>query len=242
MLRGVLEEKNNRIVEVLISSVKPIELLIGKIVGIALVGLTQFLMWIVLTVVILTGIQIATPNLIDKQAQIENAIEMSGDVQLSDLEETFDAESIFNEISNYFPISFTELILCFLFYFLTGYLIYSALFAAVGSASDNETDSNQLTMPLTMPLLLTIILIMPIADNPNGQLAFWMSIIPLTSPVAMLTRLPSGVPLWELLLSMVMMLLFFVFAVWFAAKVYRTGILMYGKKVTWKEIWRWLKY
>lgn len=242
VLRGVLEEKNNRIVEVLISSVKPIELLIGKIVGIALVGLTQFLMWIVLTVVILTGIQIATPNLIDKQAQIENAIEMSGDVQLSDLEETFDAESIFNEISNYFPISFTELILCFLFFFLTGYLIYSALFAAVGSASDNETDSNQLTMPLTMPLLLTIILIMPIADNPNGQLAFWMSIIPLTSPVAMLTRLPSGVPLWELLLSMVMMLLFFVFAVWFAAKVYRTGILMYGKKVTWKEIWRWLKY
>ena len=114
--------------------------------------------------------------------------------------DTMDA-GIFAEISNYFPISFTEMILCFLFYFLTGYLMYSALFAAVGSAADNETDSAQLTMPITMPLLLTIVLVMPIADNPNGQLAFWLSIIPLSSPVAMLTRLPSGVPLWELLLS-----------------------------------------
>ena len=156
--------------------------------------------------------------------------------------DTIDANGIFAEISNYFPISFTEMILCFLFFFLTGYLVYSALFAAVGSAADNETDSNQLTMPITMPLLLTIAMVMPIADNPNGQLAFWLSMIPLTSPVAMLTRLPSGVPLWELLLSMVLMVLFFMFVVWFAAKVYRTGILMYGKKVSWKEIWKWVRY
>lgn len=243
VLRGVLEEKNNRIVEVLISSVKPVELLLGKIIGIAMVGLTQFLIWIVFTVVILVGVQFVMP---DKFGDLENmntemVVEEVNDSQLAAVS-TMDKESIFAEINNYFPISFSEMILCFLFFFLTGYLVYSALFAAVGSAADNETDSNQLTMPITMPLLLTIVMIMPIADNPNGKLAFWLSIIPLTSPVAMLTRLPSGVPLWELLLSMVLMLLFFVLVVWFAAKVYRTGILMYGKKVSWKEIWKWVRY
>jgi len=251
VLRGVLEEKNNRIVEVLISSVKPIELLLGKIIGIALVGLTQFLIWIVFTLVILTGVQIAMPEKfmelsgVDKEQLMETVrdsqvVEAVNNSQM--VAGDIDAGGIFAEISNYFPISFTEMILCFLFFFLTGYLMYSALFAAVGSAADNETDSTQLTMPITMPLLLTIVLVMPIADNPNGPLAFWLSIIPLTSPVAMLTRLPSGVPLWEVLLSMVLMLLFFVFVVWFAAKVYRTGILMYGKKVSWKEIWKWVRH
>ncbi len=252
VLRGVLEEKNNRIVEVLISSVKPIELLLGKIIGIALVGLTQFLIWIVFTLVILVGVQFAMPDKFMEMSGVnkEQVMESVKDSQLVEAVnnskmaagDTINADGIFAEISNYFPISFTELILCFLFFFLTGYLVYSALFAAVGSAADNETDSNQLTMPITMPLLLTIAMVMPIADNPNGQLAFWLSIIPFTSPVAMLTRLPSGVPLWELLLSMVLMLLFFIFVVWFAAKVYRTGILMYGKKVSWKEIWKWVRY
>lgn len=244
VLRGVLEEKNNRIVEVLISSVKPIELLLGKIIGIALVGLTQFLIWIVFTVVILIGVQIAMPEKFMDMSGVDTEMVMQdlNNSQLASTAGNIDTDTIFSEISNYFPISFSELILCFLFFFLTGYLVYSALFAAVGSAADNETDTNQLTMPITMPLLLTIVLVMPIADNPNGKLAFWLSIIPLTSPVAMLTRLPSGVPLWELLLSMVLMLLFFVFVVWFAAKVYRTGILMYGKKLSYKEIFKWLKY
>ncbi|MCQ2271531.1 MAG: ABC transporter permease [Bacteroidales bacterium] len=242
VLRGVWEEKNNRIVEVLISSVKPIELLMGKIIGLALVGLTQFLMWVAFTFIILCGIQMAVPNLLnDSDTSSQMVAEMMNESQMA-AEDTFDASTIFSDISNYFPISFSQLILCFLFFFLTGYLIYAALFAAVGSAADNETDSNQLTLPITMPLILTIVLIMPIANNPNGQLAFWLSMIPFTSPVAMLTRLPSGVPLWELLLSMTLMLVFFVLTVWFAAKVYRTGILMYGKKVTWKEIWKWLKY
>lgn len=243
VLRGVLEEKNNRIVEVLISSVKPIELLLGKIIGIALVGLTQFLIWIVFTLVILVCVQFAMPDKFMEMSGVdtEQVMETVNNSQLV-AGDTINAENIFAEIGNYFPISFTELILCFLFFFLTGYLVYSALFAAVGSAADNETDSNQLTLPITMPLLLTIVMVMPIADNPNGQLAFWLSIIPLTSPVAMLTRLPSGVPLWELLLSMVLMVLFFIFVVWFAAKVYRTGILMYGKKVNWKEIWKWVRY
>ncbi len=251
VLRGVLEEKNNRIVEVLISSVKPIELLLGKIIGIALVGLTQFLIWIVFTLVILMGVQFAMPDKFMEMSGVNKELVMES-VKDSQMVEAVNnsqlatgamgEESIFAEISNYFPISFTEMILCFLFFFLTGYLVYSALFAAVGSAADNETDSNQLTMPITMPLLLTIAMVMPIADNPNGQLAFWLSMIPLTSPVAMLTRLPSGVPLWELLLSMVLMVLFFMFVVWFAAKVYRTGILMYGKKVSWKEIWKWVRY
>lgn len=240
VLRGVMEEKNNRIVEVLISSVKPMELLMGKIVGLALVGLTQFLMWIAFTFIILIGVQFAVPDLLQETANTE--LQSSATESLAAAGDNIDAATIFAEISNYFPISFSELILCFLFFFLTGYLIYAALFAAIGSAADNDVDSNQLTLPLTMPLLLTIILIMPIADNPNGQLAFWFSMIPLTSPVAMLTRLPSGVPLWELLLSMTLMLLFFVLVVWFASKVYRTGILMYGKKVTYKEIWKWLKY
>ncbi len=251
VLRGVLEEKNNRIVEVLISSVKPIELLLGKIIGIALVGLTQFLIWIVFTLVILVGVQFAMPDKFMEMSGVdtEQVMETVKDSQMVEAvnnsklaTEALGEENIFAEISNYFPISFTEMILCFLFFFLTGYLVYSALFAAVGSAADNETDSNQLTMPITMPLLLTIVMVMPIADNPNGKLAFWLSMIPLTSPVAMLTRLPSGVPLWELLLSMVLMVLFFIFVVWFAAKVYRTGILMYGKKVSWKEIWKWVRY
>lgn len=243
VLRGVLEEKNSRIVEVLISSVKPIELLLGKIIGIALVGLTQFLIWIVFTMVILVGVQFAAPDMFNSfnSADTEQVMESVNNSQAI-AGDTVNADNIFEVINNYFPISFTEMILCFLFFFLTGYLMYSALFAAVGSAADNETDTNQLTMPITMPLLLTIVLIMPIADNPNGQMAFWLSMIPLTSPVAMLTRLPSGVPIWELLLSMVLMLLFFAFVVWFAAKVYRTGILMYGKKVSWREIWKWVRY
>jgi ABC-2 type transport system permease protein len=149
--------------------------------------------------------------------------------------------NIFQQINNYFPISFTEIILCFLFFFVVGYLIYATLYAATGSVVDNESDSQQYTMPVTIPLLLAIILIPTISTNPNGQLAFWFSMIPLTSPIVMMVRLPAGVPLWQLLTSMGLALLFLVFCVWFAAKVYRMGILMYGKKSSWKEIFKWLK-
>ena len=244
VLRGVLEEKSNRIVEVLISSVKPMQLLIGKIVGIALVGLTQFAIWILLTFAILGGIQLVAPNLFQQEAATELA---AGNTAVGDLTaagaevEMQNSVNIFQKINDYFPVSFTEIILCFLFFFIVGYLIYATLYAATGSVVDNESDSQQYTMPVTIPLILSIILIPSISTNPNGQLAFWFSMIPLTSPISMMVRLPAGVPLWQLLTSMALALLFLVFCVWFAAKVYRMGILMYGKKSSWKEIFKSLR-
>jgi len=233
VLRGVLEEKTSRIVEVIISSVKPMQLLIGKIVGIALVGLTQFAIWILLTFALLGGIQLVAPNLFQQEAATELAAEAQVGMQ--------DNINIFQKINDYFPVSFTEIILCFIFFFIVGYLIYATLYAATGSVVDNESDSQQYTMPVTIPLMLSIILIPSISTNPNGQLAFWFSMIPLTSPITMMVRLPSGVPLWQLLTSMGLALLFLVFCVWFAAKVYRMGILMYGKKIRWNEIFKWLR-
>ncbi|MBR4136571.1 MAG: ABC transporter permease [Bacteroidales bacterium] len=237
VLRGVLEEKTNRIVEVLVSSVKPIQLLTGKIVGIALVGITQFLIWVVLTSGILFGIQLAAPSLFESETSTEMATEM---VSNSDLAGLADG-NIFQVINNYFPVSFTELILSFFFFFVVGYLIYATLYAATGSVVDNESDSQQYTMPVTLPLLLAIITVPSISTNPHGQLAIWLSMIPLTSPISMMVRLPSGVPLWQLLTSMGICLLFLAFCIWFAAKIYRVGILMYGKKNGWKEIFRWLR-
>lgn len=233
VLRGVLEEKTNRIVEVLISSVKPIQLLIGKIVGIALVGITQFAIWLILTFAILGGIQLVAPNLFQQEAATELAAGAQPEMQ--------DSINIFQQINDYFPVSFTEIILCFFFFFIVGYLIYATLYAATGSVVDNESDSQQYTMPVTIPLMLAIILIPTISTNPNGQLALWFSMIPLTSPIIMMVRLPVGVPLWQLLTSMGLALLFLVFCIWFAAKVYRMGILMYGKKSSWKEIFKWLR-
>lgn len=235
VLRGVLEEKSNRIVEVLISSVKPIQLLTGKIVGIALVGITQFLIWVVLTVGIVSAVGLAAPDLLSGSEATEVVAEgasATGQVQ---------GLSIFQQINNYFPISFTEIILCFFFFFVVGYLIYATLYAATGSVVDSESDSQQYTMPVTIPLILSIILIPSISTNPNGQLAFWFSMIPLTSPIIMMVRLPAGVPIWQLLTSMGVAVLFLLFCIWAAAKIYRVGILMYGKKNSWREIFRWLK-
>ncbi|MBO4481590.1 MAG: ABC transporter permease [Bacteroidales bacterium] len=244
VLRGVLEEKTNRIVEVLISSVKPFQLLMGKIVGVALVGLTQFVLWVMLTFVIVGGVQLAAPDFFGSSSP---SIEATAPVNASQMQEmtgvpTVAEPSLFQQLFDFYPFSFMQLIICFLFYFLFGYLMYASLFAAVGSAVDNETDSNQFTLPITIPLLLTIMLIVPIAESPNGSLSWWLSMIPLTSPVAMLIRLPSGVPLTDLLLSMALLVAFFVFSVWFAAKVYRVGILMYGKKITYRDMFKWLKY
>lgn len=235
VLRGVLEEKSNRIVEVLISSVKPIQLLTGKIVGIALVGITQFLIWVVLTVGIVSAVGLAAPDLLSGSEATEIVAEgASATDQVQGL-------SIFQQINNYFPISFTEIILCFFFFFVVGYLIYATLYAATGSVVDSESDSQQYTMPVTIPLILSIILIPSISTNPNGQLAFWFSMIPLTSPIIMMVRLPAGVPIWQLLTSMGVAVLFLLFCIWAAAKIYRVGILMYGKKNSWREIFRWLK-
>lgn len=237
VLRSVLEEKTSRIVEVLISSVKPMQLMVGKIVGVALVGFTQFFLWVLLTVTILFGTQIANPDFFSNQELLPVETAQTSVNQELSLQTT----NIFNDISNFYTFSFTTLILAFIFFFVIGYLTYSALFAAVGSAADNETDSQQLILPVTIPLLLTIVLVMPIAAAPHGQLAWWFSMIPLTSPIAMLVRIPSGVPMSELLLSMGISLLFLIFVVWVAARIYRNCILMYGKKLSYRDLFRWIR-
>ena len=240
VLRGVLEEKSNRIVEVLISSVKPTQLLIGKIVGIALVGLTQLAIWIMLSTAILFGVQLAAPNLFSSES-VEMVAATNGDMLPENADLTTAPDNIFEMIQNYFTVSFGTIILSFIFFFIVGYLIYSTLYAATGSVVDSESDSQQYTMPITIPLILAIVFVPNIATNPDGTLAFWLSMIPLTSPIAMMVRLPSGVPAWELILSMGLALAFLVFCVWFAAKVYRVGIMTYGKKPSWGTIFKWLR-
>lgn len=240
VLRGVLEEKSNRIVEVLLSSVKPTQLLVGKIVGIAMVGLTQLVIWAVLSGGILLGIQLAAPDLF-RPDTMETIAETPG-VNLPNTASIDVApDNIFTMIQNYFAVSFGVIIVSFVFFFIVGYLIYSTLYAATGSVVDNESDSQQYTMPITIPLILAIVFVPSIATNPDGTLAFWLSMIPLTSPIAMMVRLPSGVHAWELLLSMGLALAFLIFCIWFAAKIYRIGIMTYGKKPSWKTIFRWLR-
>ena len=239
VLRGVLEEKLNRVVEVLVSTVKPTQLLVGKIVGIALVGLTQLFVWIVLSVAIIAGIQFLAPGLMNQDAAVQDVAATAQMVSENATPE--EAFNLFQMIQNYFSVSFGTIIVCFLFFFVVGYLIYSTLYAATGSVVDNESDSQQYTLPITLPLLLSIILVPTISSDPSGSLAFWFSMIPLTSPIAMMVRLPSGVPAWELLLSMGLAVAFLVLSIYVSAKIYRIGILTYGKKPSWKTIFKWLK-
>ena len=227
VMRGVIEEKTNRIVEIIISSVKPFELMMGKILGVALVGLTQFFLWILLTIAIST---IAEFMFID-------TTELAKDVN------SIDQSVILSEFSKLTGgIDLVKIFISFIFFFLFGYLMYSSLFAAVGSAVDAEADTQQFVLPITIPLILAFILIQPVMDNPDGILAFWLSIIPLTSPVIMMVRLPFGVENWQLVLSMVLLVCGFILTTSLAAKIYRTGILMYGKKISYKELWKWLSY
>jgi ABC-2 type transport system permease protein len=227
VMRGVIEEKANRIVEIIISSLKPFQLMMGKILGVAAVGLTQFILWIILTIIIST---IAELTFLDTSSMTN---EISANEQ----------SVILAQLANITGgINLTQILLSFIFYFLAGYLMYSSLFAAVGSAVDAEADTQQFILPITIPLILSFILIQPIMDSPDGTLAFWMSIIPFTSPVIMMVRLPFGVPGWELLLSMGVLVSTFVATTWLAGRIYRTGILMYGKKPSYKELWKWLRY
>lgn len=227
VMRGVIEEKTNRIVEIIISSVKPFQLMIGKILGVALVGLTQFILWIVLTIIISSIAEI----IFFDTTEITNNLD------------SVDQSVILNEFTRLTGgINLMLIFVSFLFYFLFGYLMYSALFAAVGSAVDAEADTQQFMLPITIPLIFSFILIQPVMDNPDGILAFWLSIIPLTSPIIMMARLPFGVESWQLLLSMILLILGFIFTTFIAGKIYRTGILMYGKKISYKELWKWLTY
>ncbi|MDG2138799.1 MAG: ABC transporter permease [Flavobacteriales bacterium] len=227
VMRGVIEEKTNRIVEIIISSVKPFQLMMGKIIGIALVGLTQFILWIILTLLISTFAELF---IISPQELTEATNTTNHSVLLSEL----------NRLTG--GINLLRIFVSFLFFFLFGYLMYSSLFAAVGSAVDAEADTQQFMLPITIPLILSFILIQPVMDNPDGALAFWLSIIPLTSPIIMMVRLPFGVESWELGLSMILLVIGFITTTYLAAKIYRTGILMYGKKINYKELWKWLSY
>ena len=241
VMRGVIEEKSNRIIEVIISSVKPFQLMAGKIVGVAMVGLTQFLMWVILTgAIIIIGSAVFMPGI--DASSIQQASSIS---QLPSMGQAMNQTqlSMMQDILGTFDMAYIMSILGgFIFFFLAGYLLYSALFAAVGSAVDNETETQQFMLPISLPLVLALYIGMAAAKNPEGTIAFWGSIIPFTSPIVMLVRIPFGVPLWELLLSMGLLVASFIFVTWVAAKIYRTGILMYGKKVSYKEIWKWLRY
>ena len=230
-LRGVIEEKSSRIVEVIISSVKPFQLMMGKIIGIGAVGLTQFLLWVLLTFIIYQGALTFYDVDISKSRQIElaqsTAESPNGDV---------DVPEIFDKLDT---INFPLILGTFLFYFITAYLFYGSLFAAVGSAVDNDSDAQQFQLPITLPLILSIILLAAILRDPHGNLAFWASIIPFTSPVVMMMRIPFDPPLWHILLSMFFMVCGFLFTTWFAGRIYRIGILMHGSKVNYKILAKW---
>lgn len=246
VMRGVIEEKSSRIVEVIISSVKPFELMMGKIIGIALVSITQFTLWIVLS---FTFITVSQQMLFQDKIENISAQQMQTTTALADADVAKDIQVKATDITN--PAHFINrvnwplMLGLFLFYFMGGYLLYSSLFAAVGAASDNETDTQQFMLPITLPLILAYFLSFTIIENPGSPAAFWGSIIPFTSPIIMMVRIAMGIEeaqYWELALSMALLVIGFIFTTWLAAKIYRTGILMYGKKVNYKEIWKWIRY
>jgi ABC-2 type transport system permease protein len=249
VMRGVIEEKTSRIVEVIVSSVKPIQLLIGKITGIGMVGITQFLLWLILTLGIVTVFQVSVMPVhvkttsTDKQDfTIHKNTLFPDDMQKAKAADNPDDESYNSLLSSLGNYNFVAIISLFFFFFLFGYLIYGALFAAIGSAVDSEADTQQFMLPITIPLILAFVMAPFIIDNPQGSVSFWFSVIPLTSPIIMMIRLPFGVPVFDLVLSMVLLVLGFLVTAWMAAKIYRTGILMYGKKISYRELWKWLKY
>lgn len=239
VMRGVIEEKTNRIIEVIISSVRPFQLMMGKIIGIALVGLTQFLLWVILT----GGIFLVFTAIFGSEAAMQGAAPasslMNQNVEMNPNATQQMIGQIFDMIHS---INFGVIIFSFVFYFLGGYLLYAALFAAIGSAVDSEADTQQFMLPVSLPLIAGIVVSNFVVNNPDGPIAFWLSMFPLTSPVLMMVRIPFGVPYYELAASMLLLVGGFIFTTWFAAKIYRTGILMYGKKVNYKELWKWMKY
>ena len=242
VMRGVMEEKTNRIVEVIISSVKPFQLLFGKIVGIGLVGLTQIAIWIVLGIAIATGVTAFIGHgSAETVAQAQNIMSSQGLDQMATA--TPAQKNVTLEIIQMISTLNIPLILFSLvFYFICGFMLYASFYGAIGSAVDNDEDAQQMMFPVMMPLILSIIILFAVAKNPEGPLAFWASMIPFTSPIIMVARIPFGVPAWQIILSMSILLGTIFGSIWMAGKIYRTGILMYGKKVNLKEIVKWLFY
>lgn len=242
VMRGVMEEKQNRIVEVIISSVKPFQLLFGKVVGIGLVGLTQIAIWIVLAIGIATGVStFAGAKAPEAAVQAQNIMGGSQMQQMaaSSPEAQNKVVEVIGMIGN---LNIALIIFALVFYFVCGFILYSSLLGAIGSAVDSDEDAQQMIFPVTFPLIFSIITLFAVAKNPEGPLAFWTSMFPLTSPVVMMARIPFGIPAWQVALSMVLLLATIFGTIWMAGKIYRTGILMYGKKVNLKEIVKWLFY
>ncbi len=231
VMRSVLEEKNNRVVEIIISSVKPFELMMGKILGVTLVALTQFLVWITMSVI---GALVLNTGFSSIQKNIPG-----GNEELAD---KLDVAQIATQISHsLLELNFPLIIFVFIVFFLLGYIFYSSIYAAIGSAVDNETETQQFTLFAILPLMLGMYGSFSLMNNPDGPLGFWLSIIPFTSPVAMIARIPFGVPAWQIALSIGLLLGTTIFMIFVAGKIYRVGILMYGNKATLKEIWKWIR-
>ena len=243
VMRGVMEEKTNRIAEVMVSSVKPFQLMMGKIIGIAAVGLTQLILWLIFVIVLLSLMPLFLPaDAVDQFQQLQQVQQqMPGGSNNSMAIKLLEAKSTFiNEVNWVLIIS------CFLFYFLGGFLFYASLFAAVGSViNEDPQEAQSLMLPITMPIIFAFIILTTSISNPDSPIAFWGSIIPFTSPIVMMGRIangvPEAVPYWQLFLSMALLIAGFIGTTWFAAKIYRTGILMYGKKGSWKEMIKWIR-
>ena len=247
VMQSVIEEKSSRIVEVLVSSVKATELMFGKIIGVACVALTQFFLWILLTGILVGGFSafVGFDSLMGDPAQAEQIMQMAGTtggVSVEEITSMAQNESEMGAVlSTLRDLNYIQLILAFVIYFALGYLLYSSLFAAIGSAVENEADTNQLQMPVTVPLMLAFFIALYAFRAPDSQIVFWGSMIPFTSPIVMLARIPYGVPTWELLLSIALLAGTFIACAWVSAKIYKIGILMFGKKTTFKDLWKWLR-
>jgi ABC-2 type transport system permease protein len=245
LMRGVIEEKVNRIVEIVISSVRPFQLMMGKIIGIAMVGLTQFMIWVVSTFILVSiasSLLFPELNMTPTETVITQDIMSAGTVEnqpQAPSEEMTELMGAFAALRN---IDFGVMLGSFLFYFLFGYLLYAAMFASIGAAVDSETDTQQFMLPVTIPLILSLFVLINAINNPDSSIAFWFSLIPFTSPVVMMARIPFGVPYWQVFLSMGLLVATFLAMTWVAAKIYRTGILMYGKKASYREMLKWIRH
>lgn len=240
VMQGVIEEKSNKVLEVMVSSVKPFQLMMGKILGIASVALTQLLIWVVFIVVVGGGLMsLLAGDMIEAAQAMSSGMPMDMSA-MGGMVMDADMAAAINTLTD--PAYLFRLIGGFIVYFIGGYLLYAAMFAAVGSAVDNEKDTQNLQTPISMPLILALFVMLTAMQDPNSPLAVWCSIIPFTSPIVMVARLPYGVPAWELWTSIGVLFASFLAIVWFAGKIYRVGIFMYGKKPTFKELFKWMKY
>ena len=235
VMRSVIEEKTNRIIEIIISSVKPFHLMMGKIIGTSLAGILQFLIWAVIGMVLFVGVS--------SYFGVQMGASSSIDPQIMDAANTEFASKAQLYIKEFWDLPIGTLLISFVLYFIGGYFLYSSFYAAIGAAVDNETDSQQFLLPIIMPLILGVYIgFFTVLNDPHGTVATVFSIFPLTSPIVMLMRIPFGVPWWQIVLSITILFATFFLVVWFASKIYKVGILMYGKKPTWKELFKWIKY